>query len=141
MEDESGNRWEDFDVWDRSEVALLRLLERLPDAERYSSDAYGAYGCLPMNKRKGRQGRGGEQERGIAFSIARQIERACATRKGLFQGGWNADDVDCVGMAEIRLDLTRLHVLGIPGGGITNWVWRNERSDRRLLTRKGVGIR
>ena len=29
---------------------FMRLLERLPDAERYSSDAYGAYGCLPMNK-------------------------------------------------------------------------------------------
>ena len=62
VEGASGNRWKDFEVGDRSEVTLLRLLERLPDAERYSSDAYGAYGCLPMNKRKGRQGRGGEQK-------------------------------------------------------------------------------
>ena len=28
----------------------MRLLERLLDAESYSSDAYGAYSCLPMNK-------------------------------------------------------------------------------------------
>ena len=28
----------------------MRLLERLPDAERYETDAYGVYGTLPVNK-------------------------------------------------------------------------------------------
>ena len=48
-------------MWDRSEVALLRLLERLPDEESYSSDAYGAYGCLPVNKHS--VGKGGAVNR------------------------------------------------------------------------------
>ena len=50
VEDALGNRWKDFEVGDRSESTLLRLLERLPDAVSYRSDAYGAYGCLPVNK-------------------------------------------------------------------------------------------
>ena len=44
-----------------AESTLLRLLERLPDAESCSSDAYGAYGCLPVNKRK--VGKGGAVNR------------------------------------------------------------------------------
>ena len=36
------------------------------------------------------------------------------TYKGLLQDGWDADLVDCAGMVEIRIDLTHLHVLGIP---------------------------
>ena len=50
LEDAQGKRWKDFEVWDRSESTLLRLLERLPDAESYRLDAYGAYGCLHVNK-------------------------------------------------------------------------------------------
>ena len=51
-EDALGNRRKDFEVGDRSESTFLRLLERLPDTARYRIDAYGGYGCLPMNKRK-----------------------------------------------------------------------------------------
>lgn len=47
-----GNWWNDFEVRDRSEATFLRLLEPLPDTARYSSDAYGTYGCLPVNKHK-----------------------------------------------------------------------------------------
>ena len=38
----------DFDVASYLPPTFLRLLERLLDAESYSSDAYGAYGCLPV---------------------------------------------------------------------------------------------
>ena len=34
----------------RDEATFMRLLERLPDAERYETDAYGVYGTLPVNK-------------------------------------------------------------------------------------------
>ena len=34
----------------RDEASFLRLLERLPDAERYETAAYGVYGTLPINK-------------------------------------------------------------------------------------------
>ena len=40
LEDASGNWWKDFDVGDRSEGTFMRLLERLPDTERYGNDAY-----------------------------------------------------------------------------------------------------
>ena len=39
-----------FEVCGRDESTFLRLLERLPDAERYEADAYGVYGALPVNK-------------------------------------------------------------------------------------------
>ena len=40
----------DFEVCGRDESPFLRLLERLPDAERCETDAYGVYGALPVNK-------------------------------------------------------------------------------------------
>ena len=50
MEKRDGSRWMDFDMSGRDESALLRLLERLLDAEGYETDAYGVYGTLPANK-------------------------------------------------------------------------------------------
>ena len=35
----------------RDEAILLRLLERLPDMERYEPDTYAVYRALPVNKR------------------------------------------------------------------------------------------
>ena len=43
VEERDGSRWMDFDVGGRDEAAFLRLLERLPNAERYETDAYGVY--------------------------------------------------------------------------------------------------
>ncbi len=50
VEERDGSRWMDFEVGGRNESTFLRLLERLPDAERYETDAYGVYGALPVNK-------------------------------------------------------------------------------------------
>ncbi len=50
VEERDGSRWMDFEVGGRDESTFLRLLERLPDAERYETDAYGVYGALPVNK-------------------------------------------------------------------------------------------
>ena len=38
------------EVSSRDEAIFMRLLKRLPDAERYETDAYGVYGALPVNK-------------------------------------------------------------------------------------------
>ena len=46
--DRSG--WIDFEVGGRDEGTFMRLLERLPDAARYETDAYGVYEWLPHNK-------------------------------------------------------------------------------------------
>ena len=40
----------DFEAGGRDERTFLRLLERLPDAERYEASAYGVHGALPVNK-------------------------------------------------------------------------------------------
>lgn len=50
VEERDGSRWMDFEVGRRDETAPLRLLERLPDSERYETDGYRAYECLPHNK-------------------------------------------------------------------------------------------
>lgn len=46
----------------KSESTLLRLLERLLDTGRYRIDAYGVYGCLPVNRCRISKGWNGEQE-------------------------------------------------------------------------------
>ena len=50
VEERDGSRWMDFEVGGRDESTFLRLMERLPDAARYETDAYGVYGALPVNK-------------------------------------------------------------------------------------------
>ncbi len=39
VEEADGRKWVDFDVGDRSEATFLRHYERLPEAERYRTDA------------------------------------------------------------------------------------------------------
>ena len=50
VEERDGSRWIDFKVGGRDDATFLRLLERLPVAECYETDAYGVYGTLPVNK-------------------------------------------------------------------------------------------
>ena len=50
VEERDGSGWMDFEAGGRDECAFMRLLDRLPDAERYETDAYGVYGTLPVNK-------------------------------------------------------------------------------------------
>ena len=66
----------------RSESAFLRLLERLQDTERYDTDAYGAYGCLPVNKH--RVGKGGEVNRneGLHSALRGKLNRLARHTKG-----------------------------------------------------------
>ena len=44
VEEAGGRRWVDFQVGDRSEATFFRLYERLPESERYRTDAYRVYG-------------------------------------------------------------------------------------------------
>ena len=50
VKERDGSKWMDFEMSGRDEAALLRLLERLPEAERHETDAYGVYGRCPSNK-------------------------------------------------------------------------------------------
>ena len=74
VEECDGSRWMDFEVGGRDEATFLRLLERLPDAERYEPDAYGVYGALPVNKHVVGEVRGDELARRVAFEAAREVE-------------------------------------------------------------------
>ena len=50
VEERDGSKWMDFEVGGSDEAALLRLLERPPDAERYETDGYSVYEWLPRDK-------------------------------------------------------------------------------------------
>ncbi len=50
MEESDGRRWVDFEVSDRREKPFVRLLERLPDAHIYETDAYDVHRWLPSNR-------------------------------------------------------------------------------------------
>ena len=62
--------------------SCLRLLERLPDTARCRIDAYGAYGCLPVNKH--RIGKGGTANRneGQCSALGGKLNRLAHRTKG-----------------------------------------------------------
>ena len=60
----------------------LRLLERLPDAERYEPDAYGVYGTLPINKHVvGKYGAVNRNE-GLHSMLCGKLNRLARRTKG-----------------------------------------------------------
>ena len=82
MEDALGNRWKGFEVGDRNESTFLRLLERLLDAARYSSAHMGGLWLLAYEHTQDRQGRGGEQERGLRTVLRGKLNRLVRCTKG-----------------------------------------------------------
>ena len=48
VEERDGSRWSDYEVGRRDMATFLRLLRRLPKAEKYRSDRYEAYSVLPL---------------------------------------------------------------------------------------------
>ena len=77
-----GRKWVDFQVGDRSEATFFRLYERLPEAEKYRTDAYRAYGWLPANKHE--VGKGGEVNRneGLHSRLRDKLNRLHRRTKG-----------------------------------------------------------
>ena len=108
VEERDGSRWIDFEVGGRDEATFLRLPERLPDAERYETDAYGVYGTLPVNKYVVGKVRRSELERGIAFDAAREIEQAGSSDKGVHKERGYAGESACFGL--LRQAQTQYHL-------------------------------
>ena len=50
VEERDGLRWRMYEVGGRDESAFSRLLEQLPGADRYETDAYGVYQWLPRDR-------------------------------------------------------------------------------------------
>ena len=74
VEELDGSRWEACEVGGHDEAPLLRLMERLPDAQRYETDAYAVYKWLPRNRHF--VGKGGEvlgRERPVAVLHQMQV--------------------------------------------------------------------
>ena len=82
LEDALGDRWKDFEVGGRSEATFLRLLERLPDTERYETDVCGVYGCLLVNKRKVGKGGAVNRKEGLHSVLRGKLNRLVRRTKG-----------------------------------------------------------
>ena len=82
VEEADGSKWVDFQVGDRSEATFFRLYERLPEAEKYRTDAYRVYGWLPANKHEA--GKGGEVNRneGLHSRLRDKLNRLHRRTKG-----------------------------------------------------------
>ena len=62
VEGRDGIRWRMYEVGGSDESAFTRLLDRLPGADKYETDAYPVYEWLPRDRHIAGQGRRGEQE-------------------------------------------------------------------------------
>ena len=76
------SRWIDFEVGDRDEAALMRLLERLPDAERYESDDYKVRKWLPHNKHVVGKGGAVNWNEGLHSMLRGKLNRLVRRTKG-----------------------------------------------------------
>ena len=82
IEERDGGRWMDFEVGRRDEAALLRLLERLPDAERYETDGYRVYEWLPHNKHVVGKGGTANWREGLHSMLRGKLNRLVRRTKG-----------------------------------------------------------
>ena len=79
----NGQRWEDFEVGDRSEKPFLRLYARLPEAELYRSDAYAVYlGWLPPDRHVVGKGGAVNWNEGLHSVWRGQLRRLMRRTKG-----------------------------------------------------------
>ena len=81
-EEQDGSRRVDFEVGDRSAAAFLRLYERLPEAERYCSDGYGAYEWLPRNRHQVGKGGPVNWNEGLHSRLRSGLNRLARSTKG-----------------------------------------------------------
>ena len=82
VEEADGGRWVDFEVGDRSEATFLRLCERLPEAERYRTDAYQVYGWLPADRHEVENGSEVNRNEGLHSRLRDKLNRLHRRTKG-----------------------------------------------------------
>ena len=86
VEEPDGRRWVDFEVGDRSEATFFRLYERLPEAERYRTDAYQVYGWLPANRHEVGKGEEVNRNEGLHSRLRDKLNRLHRRTKGYSKG-------------------------------------------------------
>ena len=82
----------------RDESTSMRLLEWLPDAERYETDAYGVYEWLPRNRHV--VGKCGEVNRneGLHSMLCGKLNRLVRRTKGCVKERGDAGESACAGV-------------------------------------------
>ena len=87
-----GRRCVDFEVGDRSRETFLRLYKRLPEAERYYSDDYGAYGSRLSAARRvvGKAGKGklANRNEGLHSEYRVRLKRLARATTGYTKPVW-----------------------------------------------------
>ena len=66
----------------KSEATFLRLLDRLPGTGRYRIDAYGVYGCYPVNTRRIVKSVAVNRNEGLHFVLRGKLNRLVRLTKG-----------------------------------------------------------
>lgn len=103
VEEVNGQRWSCFAVGDRSEATFLRLLEQLPQAERYRSDNYSVYRFLPQNRHVVGKGSEVNRNEGVHSQLRDRLRRLQRKTKGYTKGRTMLRD--SVALVYLKLDL------------------------------------
>ena len=70
------------EVGGRDEYALSRLLDRLPDADRYETDAYPMYEWLPRDRHAIGKGGAVNRNEGLRSNLRSKLNRLVRRTKG-----------------------------------------------------------
>ena len=82
MEEQDGVRWQIYEVGGRDESAFSRLLDRLPSADRYKTDAYPVYECLPCARHVIGKGGAVNRMRGWRSKLRSKLNSLIEEHKG-----------------------------------------------------------
>ncbi len=91
VEERDGVRWRMYEVGDRDVSAFSRLLDRLPGADRYETDAYPVYEWLPRDRHIVGKGGAVNWNEWLALQVEEQAEQACEEYKGLHKERGDAE--------------------------------------------------
>ena len=81
-EERDGVRWRMYEVGDRDLSAFSRLLDRLPSADRYETDAYGVYEWLPRDRHVVGKGGAVNWNEGLHSKLRSKLNRLVRRTKG-----------------------------------------------------------
>ena len=82
VEERDGSRWMDFEVGRRDRDTFMRLYRRLPDADRYRSDAYEVYSWLPSGRHEVSKGSEVNRNEGLHSVLRGKLNRLGRRTKG-----------------------------------------------------------
>ena len=82
VEERDGVRWRMYEVGGREAAAFSRLLDRLPGADRYETDAYGVYEWLPRDRRVIGKGGAVNRNEGLHSKLRSKLNRLVRRTKG-----------------------------------------------------------